>query len=157
MNDQKVLYKKQFGFQKIFTTAHAVISLIEYIEKAIDKKMFVCGVLVDLQKAFDTVDHNILLYKLSHYGIKDIANFWFNSYLSNRRQFVTINGFDSEIQSFQCGMPQGLVLGTLLFLIYINDLHNAIKFSQSFQFADATCLLNIQNTISKINRSLTRT
>ena len=115
MNDQKVLYKKQFGFQKKFSTAHAVISLIEYIEKAIDKKMFVCGALVDLQKAFDTVDHNILLYKLSHYGIKDIANCWFNSYLSNRRQFVTINGFDSEIQSFQCGVPQGLVLGTLLF------------------------------------------
>ena len=76
--------------------------------------------------------------------------------LLNRKQFVTINGFDSEIQSFQYGVPQGSVLGPLLFLIYINDLHNAIKFSQSFHFADDTCLLNIQNTISKINRSLNK-
>ena len=156
LNDQKVLYKKQFGFQKKFSIAHTVISLIENIEKAIDNKMFVCGVFVDLQKAFDTVDHNILLHKLSHYGIRDIANCWFSSYLSNRKQFVTINGFDSVIQSFQYGVPQGSVLGPLLFLIYINDLHNAIKFSQSFHFADDTCLLNIQNTISKINRSLNK-
>ena len=91
LNDQKVLYKKQFGFQKNFSIAHAVISLIENIEKAIDNKMFVCGVFVELQKAFDTLDYNILLHKLSHYGIKDIASCWFSSYLSNRKQFVTIN------------------------------------------------------------------
>ena len=154
LNDQNVLYKKQFGFQKRFSTAHAVISLIENIEKAIDNKMFVCGVFVDLQKAFDTVNHNILLHKLSHYGIRDITNCWFSSYLSNGKQFVTINGFDSEIQIFQYGVPQVSVLGYLLFLIYINDLQNAIKFSQPFHFANDTCLLNIQNTISKIKRSL---
>ena len=91
--------------------------------------MFVCGVFVDLQKTFDTVDHNILLHKLSHNGIRDITNCWFSSYLSNRKQFVTINGFGSEIQFFQHGVPQGSVLGPFLFLIYINDLHNAIKFS----------------------------
>ena len=118
--------------------------------------MFICGVFVDFQKAFDTVGHNILLHKLSRYGIRDIANYWFSSYLSNRKQFVTKNGFDSEIQFFQHGVPQGSVLGPLLFLIYINDLHNAIKFSQSFHFADDACLLNFQNTISKINRSLNK-
>ena len=77
--------------------------------------MFVCGVFVDFQKAFGTVDHNILLHKPSHYGIRDIANCWFSSYLSNRKQFVTINGFDSVIQCFQYGVPQGSVLGPLLF------------------------------------------
>ena len=114
-NDQKVLYKKKFGFQKNTSTAHAVISLIENIEKAIDNKMFVCGVFVDLKKAFDTVDPKILLHKLSQYGIRDIANCWFSSYFSNRKQFVTINGFDSEIQSFQNGVSQGSVLGPLLY------------------------------------------
>ena len=80
LNDQKVLYKKQFGFQKNFSTAHAVISLIENIEKAIDNKIFVCGVFVDLSKAFYTIDHNILLHKFSHYGRRDIASYWFSSY-----------------------------------------------------------------------------
>ena len=105
LNDQKVLYKKIFGFQKKFSAAHAAFSLIENIEKAIDNKMFLCGVFNDFQKAFDTVDHNKLLHKLSHYGVRDIANCWFSSYLSNRKQFVTINGFDSEIQIFQYGVP----------------------------------------------------
>ena len=77
--------------------------------------MFVCGVFVDFQKGFDTVHHNILLQNLSHYGISDIANCWFSSYLSNRKQLVTINGFDSKAQSFQCGVPQGSVLGPSFF------------------------------------------
>ena len=109
-----------------------------------------------MQKAFDTVGHSILLHELLHYGIRDIANCCFSSYLSDRKQFVPINGFDYETQSFQFGVPQGSFLGPLLFLIYINDLHYVIKFSQCFQFADDTCLLNIQNTISKINRSLNK-
>ena len=86
---QKVLYKKQFGFQKNFSTAHAVISLIENIEKAIDNKMFVCGVFVDLRKAFDTVDLNILLHKLSYYGIRDIAN-CYKKYSSRQRHVVLL-------------------------------------------------------------------
>ena len=109
--------------------------------------MFVCGVFIDSQKGFDTVDHNILLHKLPHYGI---ANCWFSSCLSNRKQFVTINGFDSEIQNFQYGVPQGCVLGSLLFLIYVNDLHNAIKFSQSFHVADDTCLLIFKTQFLKL-------
>ena len=83
--------KNNLDFKKKKITAHAVISLIENTEKAKDNKMFFCGVFFDSQKAFDTVDHNILLHKLSHYGIKDIANCCFFSYLSNRKQFVTIN------------------------------------------------------------------
>ena len=135
--------KNNLVFKEKMSTVQAVISLTENIEKRIDNKMFVCGVFVDLQKAFDTVDHNILLHKPSHYGIRDR---WFSLYLSNRKQFVTTG--------FQYGVPQGSVLGPLLCLIYINGLHNAIKFSHSFHVADDTCLLNIQNTISKINGSL---
>ena len=96
LNYQKFLYKKQFGFQNKFSTAHAVISLIENIEKTINNKIIVCRVFVDLQKAFGTVDHNMLLHKLSHYGLRDIANCFFSYYLSNRKQLVTISGFDSK-------------------------------------------------------------
>ena len=119
LNDRKVLYTKQLGFQKYFSIAHVVISPIENKEKAIDKKVFVCGVFVGLQKAFDTVDHNILLHKLSHYGIRDINSCWFSSYLSNSNQFVTINGFDSETISSICGASE-LCTGSPSFFIYIN-------------------------------------
>ena len=119
LNDRKVLYTKQLGFQKYFSIAHVVISPIENKEKAIDKKVFVCGVFVGLQKAFDTVDHSILLHKLSHYGIRDKNSCWFSSYLSNSNQFVTINGFDSETISSICG-ASGLCTGSPSFFIYIN-------------------------------------
>ena len=95
--------------------------------------------------------------KLSHYGIRDIPNCWFSSYLSNTKQLITINGFDSEIERFNMGCLSGLFWVSFLFLIYINDLHNAIKFSQSFHFGDDTCLLNIQKTISKSKQELERT
>ena len=93
-----------------------------------------------------------MLHELSHYGIRYLAKHWFSS----AKRFVTINGFNSETQSLQYEVPQGSVLGPLLILIYINDFHNTLKFSQSFHFADDTCLLNIQNTISEINRSLNK-
>ena len=102
---KRLYIKNNLDFKKTFSTAHAVIRLIENIKKAIDNKMLVCGVFVDLQKAFDN----------RHYGIRDIANCCFSSYLSNRKQFATINGFDSETQSFRCGVPQGSVLGPILF------------------------------------------
>ena len=107
-----------FKKKKKITTAHVVISLIENIEKAIDNEIFLCGVFVDLQKAFDTVDHNILLHKLSHHVLRDMANCWFFSYLSNRKQFEAIYGFDSEIQKFQYGVLQGSVLGPFFLNIY---------------------------------------
>ena len=84
------------------------------------------GVFIDLEKAFDTVDHDILLCKLNHYGIRGVDNDWFRSYLINRKQFVSINGFDSNLVTMQFGVPQGSVLAPLLFLIYVNDLHAAI-------------------------------
>ena len=101
---------------------------------------------MELQKAFDTVNHDILISKLDHYGIRGTANNWFASYLKNRSQFVSILGYESSTKPINHGVPQGSVLGPLLFLIYINDLYSAIKNSKVYHFADDTNLLNISDS-----------
>ena len=101
--------------------------MIEIITKALDDGNFACNIFVDLQKAYDTVDHNFLLSRLSHYGIRGMRNKWFESYLSEQKQFVSINGFDSDMSTITYGIPLESVLGPLLFLIYINGLNLAIK------------------------------
>ena len=135
------IYNLQFGFRKNHSTSHALVSLTEEIRNALDNNSFACGVFIDLQKAFDTVDHKILLHKLNYYGIRGKVNDWFKSYLSNRKQFVSINGFESNEETMKFGVPQGSVLGPLLFLIYINDLHIAIKYCTVHHFADDTNIL----------------
>ncbi len=153
-NLHQCIFELQFGFRANHSTNHALFSLTEEIRKALDNSNFACGIFIDLQKAFDTVDHQILLSKLEHYGIRGIANGWFKSYLSNRQQFVSINGFDSKKQKMKLGVPQGSVLGPLLFLIYINDLHHALKFSTIHHFADDTNLLIADKTIKKIQKKI---
>ena len=111
-----------------------------------------CGVSVDLQKAFDTVDHQTLLAKLKHYEIRGVSNDWFKSYLSNRNQYVSINGFDSGLAATNCGIPQGSVIGPLLFLLYINNLNQAIKFCKVHHFPDDTNLLCMSNFIKNLNK-----
>ena len=129
---------------------HAFTNITENMKKALDGGNIGCGVFVDLQKAFDTVDHQIL--QLNHYGIRGVSNDWFKSYLSNRNQYVSINGFDSALTSINCGAPQGSVLGPLLFSLHINDLNQAIKFCKVHHFADDTNLLCLSNSIKKLNK-----
>ena len=141
------IYSKQFGFRKAHSTEHTLINIVERIRNAIDKGEFACGVFVDLQKAFDTVDHEILLAKLDHYGVRGIVNDWFRSYLTNRSQFVSLGGSKSQLKPINHGVPQGSVLGPLLFLVYINDLHHCIRTSETYHFADDTHLLNFSKTV----------
>ena len=136
LRKNKVLFSYQFGFRNNYSTDHALISLTEMIRNA-------CGVFIDLQKAFDTVNHDILLSKLNHYGIRGVAFNWFKSYLSDRTQCANINNERSEIQTIKYGIPQGSILGPLLFLISINDLSRSIKNSKIHHFADDTNLLYI--------------
>ena len=125
--DNHIICFLQFGFRQNFSTVHVIISLTENIRKNLDEANIGCGIFVDFQKAFDTVEHDIILSKLEHYGICGLANEWFKYYLSNRKQYVSINVYDSNLADIKFGILQESVLGPLLFLIYINVLKQALK------------------------------
>ena len=133
-----LLYSKQYGFRSSYLTNHALVSITEKIKSLLDTGHFVCGIFIDLEKAFDTVNHEILCDKLNYYGLRGKVNDLIKSYLSNRKQYVSINGFDSELRNIECGVPQGSSLGPLLFLICINDFHFCLNKSSSSHFADGT-------------------
>ena len=156
LDSSDILYKFQFGFRKSYSTNHALLSIVEQIRTSLDKKMFACGVFIDLEKAFDTVNHHILLSKLNHHGIRGVANKWFHSYLSNRNQKVTINGESSPNLPINCGVPQGSILGPLLFLIYINDMHHAMEFSTTTHFADDTNLFYSCKSFKNLRKNLNK-
>ena len=152
LNKNNVICNLQFGFRQQYSTSHALINITENIRKALDDGNIGCGVFVDLQKAFDTVDDQLLLAKLYHYGILGVSNDWFKCYLSNRNQYVSINGYESGLAALKCGVPQGPVLGPLLFLLYINDLNQSIKLCKVHHFVDDTKLLCLSNSIKKLNK-----
>ena len=135
-----ILYQHQYGFQKSKSTELAVNTLLtDVIESLKNKKKSVC-IFLDFAKAFDTVNHQILLKKLNHYGIKGIALKLFESYLANRKQCVSIGSVMSETDIIKCGVSQGSILGPLLFLIYINDITKSSNVLKFLLFADDTCL-----------------
>ena len=148
----EILYNLQFGFRSKYSTTHALIHMTEAIRSALDSGNVTCGIFVDFAKAFDTVNHEILLKKLDNYGFRGAINNWFRSYLTNRQQKVVINGFESKNQVMKHGVPQGSVLGPILFLIYINDLHRSIKHCTTYHFADDTNLLNISKDYATLQR-----
>ena len=138
INENQILYKYQFGFQKGKSTYMALIVLLDKISAALDNGDYVIGVFLDFSKAFDTVDHKILLQKLDFYGIKGVTYNWFEDYLRERKQYVTYNAITSDMEVIKCGVPQGSILGPLLFLLYINDLATVTNACFPILFADDT-------------------
>ena len=122
------------------STLLALIDLLEKLSSSIDNKKVSIGIFIDLKKAFDTIDHSILLKILQFYGIRGIAYKWLESYLENRKQYVSINGINSDYNNVICGVPQGSILGPKLFILYINDLCNSSSLLKFVLFADDTNL-----------------
>jgi hypothetical protein len=125
---------------------------LDKITKAIDNDKFAVGIFIDFAKAFDTVNHTILLQKVHHYGIRGIAHKWLSSYITNIKQFCTYNGFKSSQQNISCGVPQGSILGPLLFLIYVNDLGDIFTKINAVLFADDTNLIVTGNSIKEVEK-----
>ena len=138
IEQNNLLSPSQYGFHKAHSTQHAILDIVSTIQENMDKRLFSCGVFIDLKKAFDTVDHKILLHKLNHYGFRGVINKWFSSYLDGRTQTTQIGSHISKRQNTTCGVPQGSVLGPLLFLIYINDIQESSDKLKLFLFADDT-------------------
>jgi len=149
-----ILNPNQYGFRKNHSTDMALIDITDKISQAIDNRLYSAGIFIDLSKAFDTVDHLILLSKLEHYGIRGMPLEWFQNYLSSRQQFVSINGESSNKLPVTCGVPQGSILGPLLFLIYINDIASSSKSLQFILFADDTNLFMSSNNLEDLQQKL---
>ena len=136
INENKLLYKFQFGFRESHSPNLAIIFLVDKISCALEEGDYVLGLFLDFSKAFDTVNHDILFEKLEFYGIRGTALNWFRSYLDMREQYVVFDGVKSTCNYISCGVPQGSILGPLLFLIYINDLAMVSDKIFSLLFAD---------------------
>ena len=133
-----IIHENQFGFRKGHSTSHALNYSIEHIQSLISNKQHVLGVFIDLSKAFDTLDHNKIVSKLDNYGIRGNALKLISSYLSNRKQFVNVLDVKSDVLPVEFGVPQGSVLGPLLFILYINDICNITEKGKFVLFADDT-------------------
>ena len=135
-----LLYESQYGFRKLHSTELAALEFTDRISQEMDAKKIPFSISLDLSKAFDTLDHKVLLTKLHYYGIRDIALNWFRSYLTKRTQYVDCNGVSSSIREIETGVPQGSILGPLLFIIYMNDIHTVSDNLNFILYADDTTL-----------------
>ena len=149
-----LLYHSQYGFKTNSSTEHAVLELQNKIAYNINNKLITAGVFLDLSKAFDTIDHNILLTKLNYYGVRGVSLDWFRSYLCDRIQIVQIRNAKSLPLTLHTGVPQGSNLGPLLFIIYMNDMFSSTDIGEVLHYADDTCLLYTFKSKHDLNEQL---
>ena len=154
LEKNKVLYASQYGFRKNRSTVNAITELVCHITNVIENKQNTLIVFLDLSKAFDTIDHKILLRKLEFYGVRRLALNWFQSYLTDRKQYVLYNNVQPQTLDITCGVPQGSVLGPLLFLIYVNDITNCLTHSKLISFADDTTVFLSSRCIDDLYKNM---
>ena len=158
MDKNNIIYKYQFGFRQKHSTQQAIISLVNKITSCINSGDLMIGVFLDLKKAFYIVNHTILIRKMYAYGIRGNILKWFESYLADRSQYVTYDGIKSNTSFLNCGVPQGSILGPLLFIIFINDIFNVSELLFTVLYADDACFLlggkNLENLITCLNNEL---
>ncbi len=156
LNSQNILYQHQYGFRPKHQTTHPIIHLMNHCANTtnIHPKQFTASIMCDLSKAFDVINHDILLRKLDYCGIRGIAKKWIQNYLTNRSQYVEFQGHKSDLQNIDCGVPQGSILGPLLYLIYVNDISKSTN-AHILSFADDTTIFlsdpNLQNLFQMAN------
>jgi len=156
LSDNHILYKNQSGFRPLHSTESCLTHLSDQILEASDKGCHTGMILIDLQKAFDTLDHSILLDKLGLLNFSSDTISWFKSYLSNRTFLVNVESTFSEPADLKCGVPQGSILGPLLFLLYINDLPQAVTDCDVRLYADDTCISYTDKKIPEIEVKLNK-
>ena len=150
LKNNNLLFDKQFGFQLNNSTEHAILQLVNDISSSFERGEYTLGIFVDLSKAFDTIDHEILTSKLEYCGIKAKTLKWLKSYLSERKQCISYSDVGkTSMCSIICGIPQGSILGPLLFLIHVNNLHKASSILKSVMFADDANLFLSNKDLNK--------
>jgi len=159
-NNLNLFFKSQYGFRSNHSTEYAALELVDRIITEMDKNNCPINIFMDLSKAFDTLNHEILLYKLKYYGFNDISLKLMQSYISNRTQYIELDNIKSDVLEITCGVPQGSILGPLLFIIYMNDLPYITKCLTPVIYADDTTMfttININNHVAiqeDINKEL---
>ena len=144
------------GFRRLYSVVTSLLSCTNDWYKNMDTGKYTALVFIDLKKAFDTVDHDILLKKMQEYGISGIEHAWFTSYLQDRRQLCRVNGVSSRIEEIHCGVPQGSCLGPLLYIRYINDLPFCLDNCQVTMYADDTSISFSARNVSDLNVTLNK-
>ena len=154
LKKHNILSENQYGFQCGKSTESTLTEIMEEISAAIDNKMSTIGVFIDVKKAFDTINHSVLIDKLEHYGVRGTAKKWIMNYLSGRQQYVHIDNVHSGFKKVMHGIPQGSILGPRLFITYINDMCNASSFLKYILFADDTTIFRAGNDIKLLNKEV---
>ena len=154
LQNSKLFFSNQYGFRKNHSTLQAVTKLITDIIESNENRETTMSVFLDLSKAFDTINHKLLLSKLEFYGIRGIALDWFKNYLANRKQYVIYNNKTSDNLDITCGVPQKSVLGPLLFIVYTNDLPDCIEGAETILFADDTTICQSSDNIELLYHSM---